>query len=87
MGWDQGPLRFSLHEGYWIGLNKFWLVFASVRMNVVRVQISSIDESTINRISVTSAIIFKGRFSEIGSKSTVRDPSRCLFELNKLNST
>jgi len=63
------------------------LIFSSMRMHIVRVEICSIDESSIYWFSIASSIIFEGRFSEVSGEGTIRDPPGGLLELNKGNCT
>jgi len=65
----------------------FGMVLPAVRVHIMRIKICAVDEPSINRIGVASSIVLKGRFPEIGSKSTVGDPSCCLFELNNVGIT
>jgi hypothetical protein len=50
----------------------------------VRVKVSSVDQSSVNWVSVAPSVVLKGRFSEISGEGTVGDPASCLLELNKL---
>lgn len=65
----------------------FGLVFPSVRVHIVGVKVSTIDKSSIDGMGVSSAVVFKGWFSEVCGESTVGDPSGGLFKLNRLTIT
>ena len=82
MSRNQSSHGLSLTQSYWITLNILWLIFASMRMNIMRIKVCSIHKPTINRFCITSSVVFKRRLSEISCKSTIRDPSGRLFKLN-----
>lgn len=48
----------------------------------MRIEIGAIEETAIDRMSVSSSIVFEGRLSEICGERTVGYPSRGLFELH-----
>lgn len=80
---DEGSLGFGLHECHWVRLDVFGLVFAAVRMHVVRVQISAVDQAAVDWMRVASAVVLEGRFSKVSGECAVGNPSCGLFELSK----
>lgn len=84
---NECSLRLRFHESHWVWLYILWVVFPSVGMDIVRVKISAIDESTINRMSIPSSIVLEGRFAEVSSKGWVWNPTSGLLELNNKLST
>ena len=63
------------------------MVFSTMRVYVVGVEVGSIDETAIDGFGVSSAVVFEGRFSEVGCEGAVGDPSGGLLELNGMEGT
>jgi hypothetical protein len=58
------------------------MVVPSMRMYVMRIKISSVDKSTVNRMSISSSIVFEWRLSKVSGKRTIRYPPCGLFKLS-----
>lgn len=80
---DEGALGLRLHECHWIGLDVFRLVFAAVRMHVVRVEVRSVDEASVDWVRVASAVVLERRFAEVSGEGAVGNPPCGLLELSK----
>lgn len=76
-------MGFGLHECDWVGLDVFGLVFASMGVHVVRVEVSSVDQSTVNWMGVSPAVVLEGWFAEVSGESAIRNPPCGLLELSK----
>jgi hypothetical protein len=84
---NQSTLRFGLIQSNWVRLYIFGLIFTSMRVYIMRVEVSSVDKTSIYGVGVASAVVFERRFSEIGGEGTVGDPSGSLLELNDFRCT
>lgn len=67
-----------------MNLTVLGLVGARVRVDIVSLQILSVDAASDSRIRVSVTVRMEGRLAEIGKESGVREPPRALLQLFQL---